>query len=245
MAGKGAECQPLVHSVQQRGASPVRNAIRSVDACLPESFESRKQRLTTIEDNEALASRGIEIVRGVLRCEGRVIEHVKLEMSMSCFKTRRQPRLGAWGACLIGSLLVACGSSPETPQSRAQVDDILVKTQASSVQLKHSFRTAVPNALLDGVVRVQEKGGQRLLEVNAVCSMPNTPGWPSYDNLFGRPIQRVEEAKGPTGTTRWQVLFHFNGRVETRMGTSPGPWLARLRDNLCRRGDFDDRQTKR
>jgi hypothetical protein len=113
------------------------------------------------------------------------------------------------------------------------------------VRLAHAFRTAEPNALVDGVVRVEAKGDQQLLEVNAVCSMPNTPNWPSYDNLFGRPIHRVQEAKGATGTTRWQVLFHYDGRVETRMGGSPGPWLARLRDNLCRRGDFDDRPTKR
>ena len=87
--------------------------------------------------------------------------------------------------------------------------------------------------------------GQQLLELNAVCSMPQSPGWPAYDNLYGRAIQRGEEAKGTTGTTSWQVLFHFDGRQEARMGSSPGPWLARLRDNLCRRGDFDDRPGKR
>jgi hypothetical protein len=164
---------------------------------------------------------------------------------MSTDNIIRQPHGRALSACLIASLLVGCGGPAERPQSRAQVGDLLVRQDGTTVSLEHAFRTAVPNALLDGAVRVESKGGQQLLEVNAVCSMPNTADWPSYDNLFGRPIQRVQEAKGATGTTRWQVLFHFDGRVEPRMGNSPGPWLARLRDNLCRRGDFDDRQTKR
>jgi ribosomal protein L27 len=168
-----------------------------------------------------------------------------MDMSMSSTNTSWQSRARALGTCLITSLLVGCGGPAERPQSKAQVGEILVRQEGTTVRLAHAFRTAEPNALVDGVVRVEAEGGQQLLEVNAVCSMPNTPNWPSYDNLFGRPIQRVQEAKGATGTTRWQVLFHYDGRVETRMGESPGPWLARLRDNLCRRGDFDDRPTKR
>lgn len=168
-----------------------------------------------------------------------------MDMSMSSDNTSWQSHARALSACLIASLLVGCGGPAEQPQSKAQVGDILVRKDGTTVRLEHAFRTAVPNALLDGVVRVEAKDGQQLLEVNGVCSMPNTPNWPNYDNLFGRPIQRVQEAKGATGTTRWQVLFHFDGRVEPRMGNSPGPWLVRLRDNLCRRGAFDDRQTKR
>lgn len=186
-----------------------------------------------------------EIVPGTLWRKSGVIEHVKRGMGMGSFKTGPQPRLGACRACLVAALLVGCGTSAEQPQSRAKVGEILVNSQGHVVRLEHAFRTAEPNALLDGVVRVEGKVGQRLLEINAVCSMPNIPGWPRYDNLFGRPIQRVEDAKGATGTTQWQTLFHFDGRVESRMGTTPGPWLARLRDNLCRRGDFDDRPIKR
>lgn len=197
-----------------------------------------------MKNNEA-DSKSAEIAQGVPWCENGVIEQRKLERGMGNFRTARRPGLGAGGACLIAALLVGCGKSTETPQSRAQVGEVLVNVGGTVVRLEHAFRAAIPNALLDGAVRVEDKGGQRLLEVNAVCSLPKTPGWPNYDNLFGRPIERVDEAKGPTGTTRWQVLFHFDGRVESRMGSTPGPWLARLRDNLCRRGDFDDRQPKR
>ena len=154
----------------------------------------------------------------------------------------------SWGAlatCLAATALAGCGGSTETPQSQAKVGNILVRAEDTDVRLEHTFRPAEPNALLDGAVRVRSKEGEKLLELNAVCSLPQTPGWPAYDNLYGRAIQRGEEAKGTTGTTSWQVLFHFDGRQEERMGTSPGPWLARLRDNLCRRGDFDDRPRKR
>jgi hypothetical protein len=137
-----------------------------------------------------------------------------------------------------------CGSGGETPLSRARVGDVLIRREGTTVQLAHAFRVAEPNALLDGAVRVRTPEGERLQELNAVCSLPDSPGWPAYDNLFGRPIRAVEQAKGATGTTSWQVLFPFKGGEEVRMGRSPGPWLARLRDNLCRRGDFDDRPAK-
>jgi hypothetical protein len=38
------------------------------------------------------------------------------------------------------------------------------------------------------------------------------------------------------------VLFHFDGRVEARKAAADQAWLSRLRDNLCRRGSFDDRK---
>ena len=151
----------------------------------------------------------------------------------------------ALAAALAGTVLASCGGAGETPQSRAKVGDTLVRMEGTDVRLEHAFRPAEPNALLDGAVRVHTREGEQLLEINAVCSMPQAPGWPTYDNLYGRAIQRGEQAKGTTGTTNWQVLFHFEGRQEARMGSSPGPWLERLRDNLCRRGDFDDRPTKR
>jgi hypothetical protein len=164
-------------------------------------------------------------------------------MGRGCVKGTRLS--GSLGACLAAAALAGCAGLRETPQSRAKVGDTLVRNKGTEVLLEHPFRTAEPNALLDGAVRLRGQGGEKLLEVNAVCSLPQQPGWPAYDNLFGRAIQRGEQAKGTTGTTSWQVLFHFDGRQEARMGSSPGPWLSRLRDNLCRRGDFDDRPSKR
>lgn len=154
---------------------------------------------------------------------------------------------GAWrrpAALLLATTLGACGGARETALQHAAVGDTLVRAGDTRVVLAHTFRPAEPNALLDGAVRVRNGSDERLLEVNAVCSLPNSPGWPPYDNLYGRAIARPGEARGTSGTTSWQVLFHFGGRPEVRMGTSPGPWLARLRDNLCRRGDFDDRPGK-
>jgi hypothetical protein len=154
---------------------------------------------------------------------------------------------GPWrlpAAILLATVLGGCGGGRETALKHAAVGDTLVRAGDTTVVLSHAFRPAEPNALLDGAVQVRDGDGERLLEVNAVCSLPNSPGWPTYDNLYGRAIERPADAKGTSGTTSWQVLFHFEGRQEARMGTSPGPWLARLRDNLCRRGDFDDRPGK-
>lgn len=164
---------------------------------------------------------------------------------MGCEQTWGHAFLGALGTFLAATVLTGCAGTSETPQSRAKVEDTLVRTEGTDVRLEHAFRPAEPNALLDGAVRVRTKEGEKLQEVNAVCSLPQSPGWQPYDNLYGRAIQRGEEAKGTTGTTSWQVLFHFDGRQVERMGKSPGPWLARLRDNLCRRGDFDDRPRER
>lgn len=159
---------------------------------------------------------------------------------------RRQAWCGPVAAAgLLSAALGACGGARETALKNAAVGDTLVRAGDTTVLLAHTFRPAEPNALLDGAVRVRDGGSGRLLEVNAVCSLPNSPGWPAYDNLYGREIERPADAKGSSGSTTWQVLFHFEGRQEARMGSSPGPWLARLRDNLCRRGDFDDRPGKR
>lgn len=117
-----------------------------------------------------------------------------------------------------------------------------MEADGQRVELVRPFRTAVSNSLLDGVVRVRRGTEMQLMEINAVCSMPALPGWPAYDNVYGRPVAQPEDAKGSTGQTAWQVLFHFNRPQETRMGSLPGPWLGRLRENLCRRGDFSDRK---
>jgi hypothetical protein len=147
------------------------------------------------------------------------------------------------GPGLLALALGACAAfDREHPQATAKEGDLLVKVENQRVELIHTFRQGEPNGLFDGVVKVSEKGKKdQLQEVNVICSLPNDPQWPSYDNLYGRAITKVSEAKGRTGETGWQILFHFDGRTEQRMGSNPGPWTAQLRDNLCRRGRFDDR----
>jgi hypothetical protein len=134
----------------------------------------------------------------------------------------------------------------ETPQARAKPGDLLVRSGSMAVTLVKPFRQGEPNGLFDGVIRLAGDGASKpvLMEINAICSLPGEPGWPSYDNIYGRPVSREEEAKGRSGDTQWQVLYNFSGTRDVRMGENPGPWTDRLRDNLCRRGDFDDRPKK-
>jgi hypothetical protein len=165
-----------------------------------------------------------------------------------------QPDLGPWRrhGLLVVTLglslgLGACQRVPsETPQAKAKPGDVLVRADGVSVTLVKPFRQGEPNGLFDGVVGLAaETGGTPvLMEINAVCSLPGEPGWPSYDNLYGRPIRRVEDATGRTGDTKWQILYNYSGPQDVRMGQKPGPWVDRLRENLCRRGRFDDRPHK-
>jgi len=150
------------------------------------------------------------------------------------------PLLGA-GVLAMG--LNACAAlDREHPQATAKEGEMLVKVDNQRVQLIKTFRQGEPNGLFDGVVNVSEKGKtDQLQEVNVVCSLPNDPQWPNYDNLYGRAITKASQAAGRTGETGWQILFHFDGQTEQRMGSNPGPWTGQLRDNLCRRGRFDDR----
>lgn len=144
--------------------------------------------------------------------------------------------------------LAGCSGTGETPVARARPGDTLVRTGPAQVVLERAFHPGQPNGLYRGIVVMSSPGhGPRRLEMNGVCSMPGLEkeGWPSYDNLFG-------SRSGATGAAqnqrRWQVLFHFDGRREISGGGAEGvtqadlAWLGRLRDNLCRRGSFDDRQ---
>lgn len=154
----------------------------------------------------------------------------------------------AWAGVALG--LGACTLAPaETPQAKAKPGDLLVRTEGVAVTLVKPFRHGAPNGLFDGVVRVVAGRGEEakpvLMEINAICSLPGEPGWPSYDNLYGRVLQRAEQAKGRSGDTQWQILYNFSGSQDVRMGQKPGPWAERLRENLCRRGAFDDRPQQR
>jgi len=150
------------------------------------------------------------------------------------------PRLSAPFLTLL--LLTACNGGGETPVSRARPGDTLVRRGQERVVLERAFRPGQPNGLYKGIVKVSggERGARRL-EVNGVCSMPGlqAEGWPAYDNLYGR---KLAASGGEAGQERWQVLFHFDGRVEAQQAAAEQAWLRDLRDNLCRRGRFDDRK---
>lgn len=153
---------------------------------------------------------------------------------------RRLPRL--WAGALFTLLLPACGEPSETALKDAKAGDLLVKAGQTRVSLVAPFQPGVANGLYKGVIRVsQPDGASRLYRMNAVCSLKGEPGWPTYDNLFGDPIADLKQASAlGASPQRWQIFYHFDGRVEPNRRASPEPWMARLKDNLCRRGDFDD-----
>jgi hypothetical protein len=165
---------------------------------------------------------------------------------------REEGRRTRWGRAawlgLLGFGLTACGGAGEVPIQQAKEGDLLVKAGKSRVELVRPFKPGVPNGLYKGAVRVHRPGGAaggELHEVNAVCSIRGEPLWPTYDNLYGQPLSDRRQSGSASSNERWQVLYHFDGRIET-LGkaagdTSSQPWAARLKDNLCRRGDFDDR----
>jgi hypothetical protein len=156
--------------------------------------------------------------------------------------TRLGARLGA--LVLLGLALTACGKEKEVAIQHAKAGDLLVRSQQTRVELVRPFRPGVPNGLYAGAVRVREPDGDpggSLHEVNVVCSIAGEPGWPSYDNLYGEPIRDAAKAVVSPTPSRWQILYHYDGRIEANGKLAARPWAARLKDNLCRRGDFDDR----
>jgi hypothetical protein len=76
--------------------------------------------------------------------------------------------------------------------------------------------------------------------MNAVCSIKGEPGWPTYDNIYGNPIRDLNRNSSFSAKERWQILYHFDGRVEKSGMLQPDAWASRLKDNLCRKGDFND-----
>lgn len=159
-------------------------------------------------------------------------------------KRERSSRLLRGAAAAVGLTLVlpACGERKEVAVKSAKAGDLLVKSAQTRVELVAPFQPGVANGLYKGVVRVsQPDGASRLYRINAVCSMKDEPGWPTYDNLYADPIADVKQASALGAFPgRWQIFYHFDGRVETRGKVNAAPWMARLKDNLCRRADFDD-----
>jgi len=154
---------------------------------------------------------------------------------------RHMPCSAAWCG-LLAALLGACAQPPETPIQRAKVGDLLARAADATVELLVPFQPGVANGLYRGVIRVSpvKQGEQRLYQVNAVCSMKAEPDWPAYDNLYGDPLRNVSQKIVGASPQRWQVLYYFDGRIQGRGQLQPAAWMQRLKDNLCRRNDFDD-----
>ena len=114
------------------------------------------------------------------------------------------------------------------------VDEIIV-------EMTHPFKPGEPNGLFDGGVRVKLPSEEtQVIEINAICSMPNLPDWPQYDNIYGRRLAKGEQPGINGGATDWQLLLHFDAEPENKGRETAPKWAARLAMNLCRKGDFRD-----
>jgi hypothetical protein len=143
-----------------------------------------------------------------------------------------------------GLALAGCTATPkEVAIQDAKPGDLLVEVDGSRVELLRAFKPGIANGLHKGVVKVTSGGDDakgQMYEVTAICSVKGEPGWQTYDNVFGDPISDLNAKRTFPVKNRWQYLFHFDGRTE-KVGTlEPSGWVARLKDNLCRKGDFDD-----
>ena len=158
----------------------------------------------------------------------------------------------AWKQC---ALIVAvaltmpfqgCKSSPkEVKYQDAQPGDVLVVRDNTLIELSHPFKGGEPNGLFDGgVIVIEPDDTRRPIEINAVCSMPDLPNWPEYDNIYGRWLETDEQPGVDGGDTDWQLLMYFDGRLVNQGTEEAPPWAQRLAENLCRKGDFQDETTK-
>ena len=145
-------------------------------------------------------------------------------------------------AAAVTLLCQACNSTPtETRLRDAKPGDALVTEGETTITLTKAFRPGSPNGLFDGGVAVSRPGAEaKAAEVNAVCSMPNLPDWPNYDNIYGRWLESGEAPGAEGGDTDWQLLIYFDGTTQNKGSEEAPPWAQRLAQNACRKGDFSD-----
>ena len=143
----------------------------------------------------------------------------------------------------LGALTVQGCRQPadEVKSHEAKEGDLLVRDNATRVELTKAFKPGEPNGLFDGGVAViTPKQPNRRAEVNAVCSMPDLPNWPQYDNIYGRWLEDGEQPGDKGGDTDWQLLSFFDGTTKNKGRENAPTWAKRLSENLCRKGDFQD-----
>ncbi len=149
-----------------------------------------------------------------------------------------------WLLSCLGIALAGCSSSPQAvPIQNAKPGDLLVNAEGNQVKLVRAFTPGIANGLHKGVVKVMSDGRDangKTYEVTAICSMNGEPGWPTYDNVYGDLISDTNPKGAAPNKNRWQLLFHFDGRTEKTGTLEPSSWVSHLKDNLCRKGDFDD-----
>ena len=147
---------------------------------------------------------------------------------------------------LTTAVALACqGCSTSAPKEtrlhEAEPGDVLVIEGKTTIKLSKAFRPGTPNGLFDGGVLVSSpEMEERAAEVNAVCSMPDLPNWPEYDNIYGRWLEEDETPGSEGGDTDWQLLIYFNGTTQNKGRQEAPTWAQRLAENACRKEDFRD-----
>ena len=148
------------------------------------------------------------------------------------------------GLSLSLSITALLGCTTETPEVRshkAKPGDALVVVDDITIEMTHPFKPGEPNGLFDGGVRIKgPTEDKQIIEINAICSMPDLPDWPQYDNIYGRRLTEGEQPGIEGGATDWQLLIHFDAAPENKGREAAPKWARRLADNLCRKGDFRD-----
>ena len=146
-------------------------------------------------------------------------------------------------AC-VAVAVAGCGAtSKEVAIQNAKPGDLLVEVDGRRVELVRAFTPGVANGLHRGVVKITSGAGDtqgQMYETTVICSVKGEPNWPTYDNIFGDPISDLKAKRPFPVKDRWQVLYHFDGRTEKIGKLDYSGWVSRLKDNLCRKGDFDD-----
>ena len=139
-----------------------------------------------------------------------------------------------------------CKTTPkEVKYQDAQPGDVLVVSDNTMIELSHPFKGGEPNGLFDGgVIVIEPDNTRKQIEINVVCSMPDLPNWPEYDNIYGRWLETDEKPGVDGGDTDWQLLMYFDGNLVNQGKEEAPPWAKRLAENLCRKGDFQDETTK-
>ena len=152
-----------------------------------------------------------------------------------------QARKGLSLSLSITMLMGCTAATSEVKSYKAKPGDALVVVDEITVEMTHPFKPGEPNGLFDGGVRVKgSTEDTQIIEINAICSMPNLPDWPQYDNIYGRRLAQGEQPGVDGGSTDWQLLLHFNAEPENRGRETAPKWAQRLAENLCRKGDFRD-----
>ena len=137
--------------------------------------------------------------------------------------------------------IISCSSNKEIRVSDAKPGDTLVIVGDERIVLVERFKPGQPNGLFDGSVKIISKNKpERFTEVNAICSMPDLPNWPEYDNIYGRWLEEDETPGSEGGDTDWQLLIYFNGTTQNKGRQEAPTWAQRLAKNACRKEDFRD-----